>query len=116
VLDLVLVDDANPRSVAYQAGRIVEHLGAVADGRRPGPFDPVLRPALKLIETVGRRDGTTAFGRAWIAALERELMAVSDAITRRWFADAAPLADPDPAADAMSDRAGDRAAVAEAAP
>ena len=50
VLDLLLVDGTNPRSVAFQLTRIVEHLGAV-----PGVEDLALPTAA---QRIARRLGT----------------------------------------------------------
>lgn len=89
VLDLVLLDDAHPRSVTYQARKILEHLGRIA--AVDGANDPVVGPAMRLIETLLAPDATQIFTPAWIAALESGLMAVSDAVTRRWFLDPVPF-------------------------
>lgn len=89
VLDLVLVDDAHPRSVAYQSRKILEHLGQIVGAT--GTSDPVIGPAMRLVDTLMRPDADAPFAPSWIEALEAGLMGVSDAVTRRWFLDAVPL-------------------------
>lgn len=89
VLDLVLVDDAHPRSVTYQARKILEHLGQIVG--IGATTDPVIGPAMALVDTLVKSGPAEPFGPAWIEALESGLMAVSDAVTRRWFLDAAPF-------------------------
>ncbi|HUG63222.1 MAG TPA: circularly permuted type 2 ATP-grasp protein, partial [Methylomirabilota bacterium] len=86
VLDLMVLDDKNPRSVAFQTARIVDHLATlpatVVDGR---PV-PLLREALRLngrlstatVEdlTPDRLDHTVG-----------ELFALSETVTSRFFTD-----------------------------
>lgn len=102
VLDLVLVDDAHPRSLTYQARKILDHLGQIVGAT--GSADPVIGPAMRLIETLMKPDPAQPFAPSWIEALEAGLMGVSDAVTRRWFLDAVPLV-------GMTARAGETAAT-----
>lgn len=92
VLDLVLLDEGNPRAVAYQVARIGEHLAKLS-GRREGDLlEPAERLAHRLATKLETTDAAT-FEAAPIEAIEGELMAVSDAITAHYFGHAAPLAD-----------------------
>lgn len=90
VLDLVLLDEANPRAVAFQVTRIGEHLAALS-GRRPGDLlEPAERIARRLATALGT-DDAAVFDAARIEAIERELMAISDAVTAHYFGHASPL-------------------------
>ena len=90
VLDLVVLDDGNPRSVAFQIGRLVEHLselpGATLEGRidAPGKSVRVLRTTL---ETSEARDVDDAM----LARVEHRLLALSDEVTTRYFGQNQPL-------------------------
>lgn len=92
VLDLVLLDEGNPRSVAYQVLRIEEHLAKLT-GRREGDLlDPAERVAHRLATTLETTDAGV-FDARHIDAVAFELMAMSDTVTTHWFAREAPLAD-----------------------
>jgi uncharacterized alpha-E superfamily protein len=92
VLDLVLLDEGNPRAVAFQVARIGEHLARLT-GRREGELlEPAERLAHRLATTLETSDAGV-FDAEHIEAIEAELMAVSDTITAHWFGRAAPLAD-----------------------
>jgi uncharacterized alpha-E superfamily protein len=92
-LDLLLTDEADPRAVAFQIARIREHLAALPTGA------PTIRgiPADDLVAAIAARHAETspdrlAVGR--IDATESDLLALSDAVARRWFTAVAPAADP----------------------
>ncbi len=92
VLDLVLLDEGNPRAVAFQVARIGEHLARLT-GRREGELlEPAERIAHRLAAMLETTDAGV-FDAEHIEAVETELMAVSDTITAHWFGRAAPLAD-----------------------
>jgi uncharacterized circularly permuted ATP-grasp superfamily protein/uncharacterized alpha-E superfamily protein len=94
VLDLVLLDAADPRSVAFQIDRIAEHFDALA--HRTGA--PIPEGAHRIVDDlaalVGRGDDTL-FDAPHVAAIEADLSTLSDIVTARWFGHAAPLAEPD---------------------
>ncbi len=84
VLDLLVLDDKNPRSVAFQTGLILEHLrslpATVVDGR---PI-PLLRAAQRLdggLATASVED----LSPDGLARLAQDLFALSAAITGRFF-------------------------------
>ncbi len=84
VLDLLVLDEGNPRSVAFQAARIVEHLETlpmtVIDGRPVA----LLRMARRLL---GSLSITTVeeLPLARLDELVNELYALSEAIGQRFF-------------------------------
>jgi uncharacterized circularly permuted ATP-grasp superfamily protein/uncharacterized alpha-E superfamily protein len=84
VLDLVMLDPNNPRSVAFQVERIADHLGHLPnhlnDGRLNVPEKLIARARVDL-QTA---DAHTLDGKQ-ILALEQRLMAVSDEISEHYF-------------------------------
>lgn len=115
ILDLVVLDDAHPRSVAFQVTRLVDHLRQLdGAGRRaggtagPGQVESsaVTLAAQLAAAEPGRLDP------AAILAIETRLMAVSDAITRRYFGDQGGEADGPAAPPAVPPAAAPAPAVA----
>ena len=99
VVDLLLVDEANPRSIAFQLARLHEHIADL-----PGSKTSIRRPreerlALSLLNTVqlidvrelARSDGhAPAEAReALLGKLSKDLSVLSDAVTRAYFSHAA---------------------------
>jgi uncharacterized alpha-E superfamily protein len=99
VLDLLLVDEANPRSIAFQLARLREHVGEL-----PGSKTSIRRPAeeraaLSLLNTVqlidvrelSRSDkrGATEARDALLGKLIADLSILSDTLTRAYFSHAA---------------------------
>jgi uncharacterized alpha-E superfamily protein len=83
VVDLVMLDPNNPRSVAYQLDRIEAHLGALprnAEGRLSVP-QQVTAAAV----TVLRTTDATEIDDALIAATTDALMRLSDATGAVYF-------------------------------
>ncbi|MDP3547203.1 MAG: alpha-E domain-containing protein, partial [Phreatobacter sp.] len=84
VLDLVILDPNNPRSVAFQVERLADHLAHlpdhVADGRLNVPEKLIARARVDL-QTA---DAHTLDARH-ILAIEQRLSAVSDEISERYF-------------------------------
>jgi uncharacterized alpha-E superfamily protein len=86
VLDLVVHDDANPRSLAFQLDRLREHVASL--GWREGA-DLVQEASLGSLTEVGdavsggRRLGVDAL----VLATRGPLLALGDAVVQRWFAD-----------------------------
>jgi uncharacterized circularly permuted ATP-grasp superfamily protein/uncharacterized alpha-E superfamily protein len=84
VLDLVLLDDGNPRSVAFQIIRLCEHLNELPRVVREGEVDPLTRTTRLLraeIETTEAAD----VDERMILSLENRLQALSSDITARYF-------------------------------
>jgi uncharacterized circularly permuted ATP-grasp superfamily protein/uncharacterized alpha-E superfamily protein len=103
VIDLVLLDDANPRSVAFQVERLTEHLGVISNRQEGDRADAAERFTLRLSVDLQTAD-PGEFDERRIARIEEQLMLVSDAVTRRYFGDALPgdgeiEADPTPGAE-----------------
>jgi uncharacterized alpha-E superfamily protein len=104
VLDLLLVDEANPRSIAFQLARLREHIGEL-----PGSKTSIRRPAeerlaLSLLNTVqlidvrelARSNGQIANGQpaaeareALLGKLVADLRLLSESLTRAYFSHAA---------------------------
>lgn len=89
VLDLVLLDEANPRAVAFQVVAIADHLAALAGRRRGDLLDPAERIAQRLSTLLETTDAD-AFDAARIEMVEADLMAISDAVGGRYFGHQAP--------------------------
>ena len=84
VLDLVLLDPENPRSVAFQAERIAEHLAALP-GQTPGAVpDRDARLALRLSATL-RTVEAREIGADTFSTLLQGLLDLSDAIMLHYF-------------------------------
>jgi uncharacterized alpha-E superfamily protein len=84
VLDLVLLDDGNPRSVAFQIIRVAEHLNELPRVVPEGEVDPLTRTTRLLsaeIETTVAADVEDRM----ILSLENRLLALSSDITARYF-------------------------------
>lgn len=84
VLDLIMLDPNNPRSVAFQVERIADHLAHlpdhVSDGRLNVPEKLIARARVDL-QTA---DAHTLDSRQ-ILAIEQRLMAISDEVSERYF-------------------------------
>ena len=95
VVDLVLLDETHPRSVAFQVGEIAEHLRRLAVETPGNQAQPIQSVAEALVADLAEARPAD-FTDAAIRALEARLMAISDAITRRYLAGPLPPADPAP--------------------
>lgn len=84
VVDLVALDPGNPRAIAYQMHRIVEHLAALPVLGDDGMAEPQQAEATTLAAIVAT---TTAQGldADRLGEVERRLGALSEAIARRYF-------------------------------
>lgn len=95
VLDLLLQDEANPRSVAYQLAQLHEHIDRLPGSRGPLRRAPESRIAISLLAAVqladlgeftganpeGRRQGLEAL----LNRLTGELRLLSETLTRQYF-------------------------------
>ncbi len=84
VVDLVLLDDGNPRSVAYQIIHAAEHLAALPRTARSGEVDGLTR-AIRLMRA---EIETTAAGNVddrLILAFENRLLVLSSELSARYF-------------------------------
>jgi uncharacterized alpha-E superfamily protein len=93
VIDLVALDPNNPRSIAFQTALLVEHLQALSDQSR----EDVPVEALSQAILLGARLRTARAGELdeqRLAALDDDLLALSDAIARTYLVDRSRLARP----------------------
>lgn len=84
VLDLVLLDATNPRALAFQVAALGEHIAALprlGEGQLPEVPERVVRALAAPLEslTIGEIDD------ALLGEIEGRLLALSDAITARYF-------------------------------
>jgi uncharacterized circularly permuted ATP-grasp superfamily protein/uncharacterized alpha-E superfamily protein len=100
VLDLVLTDETNPRSVAFQLVAIDEHLSQLPRPERGVGLSPAARTALRALTSV-RLAELTALGRVsptgrrekldeLLAGLETDLPLFADQLTLSYLAHAEP--------------------------
>ncbi len=100
VIDLLLMDEANPRSVAYQLARLREHMDYLPGSRSSIRRAPEARLAISLlaaVQLVEVRDLGCADGHGRRVALENlltrltsELRSLSETLTREYFSQAGP--------------------------
>jgi len=79
VIDLVMLDPNNPRSVAFQLDRVETHLGVLPRRSATGRLSPAQQVAAS-IATRLRTAEASSIGDAAIIELEQSLMKLSDAI------------------------------------
>ena len=84
VIDLVMLDPNNPRSVAFQLDRIETHLSALPGRNAAGRLSPVQQIAAS-IATRLRTVEAAAIDDALIIDIEQSLMKLSDAITAAYL-------------------------------
>jgi uncharacterized alpha-E superfamily protein len=84
VRDIVVLDPYNPRSLAFQLERLVEHLAALPALHDDGMLEPQRRIAAHL---TGDMEAAEARGldQKTILVFEQSLLALSDAIAARYF-------------------------------
>ena len=84
VRDLVALDPFNPRSIAFQVAAIREHLARLPTLRDDGIAEEqmALAEEIALMLATTRAESMSPTG---VLALENRLMALSDAIGRRYF-------------------------------
>lgn len=84
VLDLVMLDPCNPRSLIFQVERLNEHIAALpglTDDNVPEAPLLAVRAALALLETAT----VESFGDGQVAEIQSRLVTLSDAIATRYF-------------------------------
>jgi len=84
VRDLVALDPFNPRSIAFQIERIREHLIALPSLRDDGIEEEPVAAAVELGYSMATMRAE-AMARTALLSIENKLMALSDAIGRRYF-------------------------------
>jgi uncharacterized alpha-E superfamily protein len=80
VIDLVMLDPNNPRSVAYQLDRIEHHLSELPKHQADGRLSPPQVIAVSLAAGLRTADAT-GIDDAEVAAIEEKLLNLSDEIT-----------------------------------
>jgi uncharacterized alpha-E superfamily protein len=84
VLDLVLLDDGNPRSLSFQLGRLADHLAHLPGVAAEGEIDPpgkTIRSLRTAVEISEARD----VDEAMILSVEKRLLTLSNEVTARYF-------------------------------
>jgi uncharacterized alpha-E superfamily protein len=84
VVDLVMLDPANPRSVAFQLDRIETHLAALPRRAADGRLSPPQQIATVLSSTV-RTTEAARIDAALVVEIEDALMRLSEAIAAAYF-------------------------------
>ena len=84
VRDLALLDPYNPRSVAFQTGRIEEHIATLPVLRQDGIPEEPMRLATRLAAEIDT-EVADRLEDASILGLENRLAALAEAIARRYF-------------------------------
>jgi uncharacterized alpha-E superfamily protein len=84
VLDIAMLDPFNPRSVAFQAMRIDEHLAALPSLHHDGVMEPPRRLSVKLRAELESEDARR-LDASIILAWEQRLMTLADRIAERYF-------------------------------
>ncbi|HUD85929.1 MAG TPA: circularly permuted type 2 ATP-grasp protein [Xanthobacteraceae bacterium] len=84
VIDLVLLDPNNPRSVEYQLDRIETHLGALPRRNSTGRLSPVQQIAASVATRLRTADAANV-DEALVVDLEQSLMKLSDAISAAYL-------------------------------
>jgi len=95
MLDLLLVDEANPRSVAFQLARLREHIDLLPASQNAIRRPEEARTALSLLTAVQLADvrelaaGDGSLREALLERLTGDLASLSDLLTRAYFSHAA---------------------------
>lgn len=84
VIDLVLFDEHNPRSVAFQIARLDGEVAALPTVRGDGLMEAPRRISLKLAADVAT-SRTDQVDRSFILMVEQRLMSLSEAVANRYF-------------------------------
>jgi uncharacterized alpha-E superfamily protein len=89
----VALDPNNPRSIAFQATLLVEHLQALSDQSREDVPAEALSQAI-LLSAQLRTARASQLDEQHLAAVDDGLLALSDAIARTYLVDRSRLARP----------------------
>jgi uncharacterized alpha-E superfamily protein len=84
VVDLVILDPNNPRSVVFQLDRIEAHLGALPKRNTDGRLSPVQQIAASVATRLRTADAV-AVNLALMVDIEQALMKLSDAISAAYL-------------------------------
>ena len=99
VLDLLLLDPANPRALAFQLAILERHLAGLPEGPNPEGLAELKRQLGLLVQKLDRvraekliRDDSTDETADWLGGLAAELGSLSDLLTHLYFSQVAPRA------------------------
>ncbi len=84
VRDMLVLEPANPRSLAFQVDHILAHLRALPQINDDGMPEPPMRVATAIAARLAAADAE-AFDDNDLAVIETQLLALSDAISARFF-------------------------------
>ena len=84
VRDLVVLDQYNPRSVAFQVSSLNDHIASLPALRESGLIERPQRLAVAVQATLATAEATTLDTRT-LFALEQELLNLADAIGLHYF-------------------------------
>ena len=84
VRDMLVLEPANPRSLAFQVENILLHLHALPRINDDGMPEPPMRIATAISARLAAADAE-AFDNGTLAAIETELLGLSDSISARFF-------------------------------
>jgi uncharacterized alpha-E superfamily protein len=84
VIDLVMLDPNNPRSVIFQLDRIETHLGALPRKNSTGRLSPVQQIAASIATGLRTADAAKITD-AMVLDIENSLMKLSDAISAAYL-------------------------------
>ncbi len=93
VIDLVVLDDGNPRSVAFQVARLRDHLAGLSELPSHAALDLPQKIVLQL-STDLRVVDVAEVDADMVLAVENRLMDLSNEITQRFFAQLGAVEDP----------------------
>lgn len=84
IRDMLALEPQNPRSLAFQVGRMVEHLSALPVLRDDGMPEPQMRLATAIAARLAA-SAAEDLGAEALGEIEGQLLGLSDAISRRFF-------------------------------
>ena len=84
VRDMAMLDTFNPRSVAFQVGRIDEHLATLPVLREDGMIEAPKRIAVRLVSELATEEAMK-FDAARMFGVEQQLAGLGSAIAERYF-------------------------------
>ncbi len=90
VIDLVVLDDNNPRSVAFQIVQAAEHLGTLPGSGNEGEIDPPGK-SIRILRTTLETSEPADIDAKALGTLLSRLLRLSDEITARYFGQGEPL-------------------------
>jgi uncharacterized circularly permuted ATP-grasp superfamily protein/uncharacterized alpha-E superfamily protein len=90
VIDLVVLDDGNPRSVAFQIVRAAEHMSVLPGSTNEGEIDPPGK-SIRILRTTLETSEPGDVDDKMLGMLLSRLLRLSDELTARYFGQGQPL-------------------------